>query len=144
MNDQEDGFYEGWQDDKHVQKFDWFSKLSKSFFLKHFEYYNEIQLLKSNLQVENNNHFKFFDIGCATGVLYRYLKITRSDVKYYGFDISATAITRAKERFPGSNFQINTENDLSDIVEKFCRADIVFLEMLSFIKLIRGDFCNPF
>lgn len=43
------------------------------------------------------------DVGCGAGILCRYLDQSR--VRYYGTDLSASAIAQAMERFPGRDFQ---------------------------------------
>ena len=46
-------FFQGWEDKEHVRIFDWFSYFPTPLFIKQFEYFNEIQLLR-----------KYFDISC--------------------------------------------------------------------------------
>lgn len=44
------------------------------------------------------------DVGCGAGLLCRYLDQGR--VRYSGLDLSETAITQARERFPGADFSV--------------------------------------
>jgi SAM-dependent methyltransferase len=44
------------------------------------------------------------DVGCGSGLLYRYLDQSR--VTYRGIDVSPTAIGQARERFPRAQFDV--------------------------------------
>ena len=73
MVEHSSSFFQGWEDDEHVRLFDWFSYFPTPLFLKQFEYFNEVRLLKEYFQVNGAKKKSMFEVGCATGEDYRYL-----------------------------------------------------------------------
>ncbi|KQM63965.1 hypothetical protein ASE74_12425 [Pedobacter sp. Leaf216] len=45
------------------------------------------------------------DVGCGQGVLYHYLKLKLGTLNYFGIDISASAVSKAKHSFPEAGFK---------------------------------------
>jgi 2-polyprenyl-3-methyl-5-hydroxy-6-metoxy-1,4-benzoquinol methylase len=74
---------------------------------------------------------RVLDVGCGTGLLWRYLDHSR--VRYVGTDLSAAAVAQATKRFPDAEFSCS---DLSDYEpasgERF--DAIVFNEVLPHVK----------
>ena len=125
MVEHSSSFFQGWEDDEHVRLFDWFSYFPTPLFLKQFEYFNEVRLLKEYFQVNGAKEKSMFEVGYATGEVYRYLKRRQHDCQYRGFDISANAINAAKKKFPKGNFYCIEENT-RQIFKEYGQADIVF------------------
>ena len=118
-------FFQGWEDDEHVRIFDWFSYFPTPLFLKQFEYFNEVRLMKKYFELNGEKENTMFEVGCATGEVFRYLKKRNYNCQYSGFDISENAINAAKKKFPKGIFYCIEENT-RQIFEKFGQADIVF------------------
>ena len=118
-------YFQGWEDDEHVRIYDWFSYFPTPLFLKQFEYFNEVRLLREDFQLNGERGRSIFEVGCATGEAFRYLKKRNYNCKYTGFDISANAINAAKRKFPDGKFYCVEENT-REIAKNFGCADIVF------------------
>ncbi len=125
MAEEPNSFFQGWQDDGHVKMYDWFSYFPTPLFLKQFEYFNELRLLKEYFQKHNMEEQKIYEIGCATGELFRYLNTKKYRCKYHGFDVSENALRAAKEKYPKGNFSRIQENT-RQVFERFGQADVVF------------------
>ena len=97
-------FFQGWEDDEHVREFDWFSYFPTPLFLKQFEYFNEVRLLKEYFRKNGAKGKTMFEVGCATGEVFRYLKKRNYDCNYNGFDISETALKAARKKYPKGKF----------------------------------------
>jgi len=118
-------FFQGWEDDGHVRMFDWFSYFPTPLFLKQFEYFNDVRLMKQYLQANAAKGKTMFEVGCATGEVYRYLQKRHLDCDYRGFDISENAINAAKRKYPGGTFN-RTDENTRQIVKDHGQADLVF------------------
>lgn len=71
------------------------------------------------------------DVGCGTGLLWRYLDHSR--VRYVGTDISAAAVAQATERFPDAEFNCSDLGDFEP--ESGRRFDaVVFNELLPHVN----------
>src|SRR5687767_12511905 len=96
------GYYDAWEDARHARVYDRLA-LSPTFLLKkHFESSNDVRLLSE--ESPSIRGVRFFEIGCATGELHRYLRRYLSRFDYHGFDISAPAIERATAKFGPDRF----------------------------------------
>ena len=91
-----------WSDDKHADFFDYLSCQPRFIVRRFYEGFNEARLLKSFY--DDVRGTRFFEIGCATGELYRYISNFMPKFEYHGFDISAPAIQRAKQKYPKARF----------------------------------------
>jgi 2-polyprenyl-3-methyl-5-hydroxy-6-metoxy-1,4-benzoquinol methylase len=70
---------------------------------------DEVEHYKALLkQINANKSIKnVLDIGCGEGVLYDYLKRNQDvNFNYTGIDISETAIAKALQKYPGSDFKV--------------------------------------
>ena len=114
---------DAWGDKAHARVFDNMHPMPGFILKKHYESFNEGRLLKMFKDDINGNIF--FEIGCATGELYRYIASFMSRFKYYGFDISDPAIKRAKQKYPMGNFYHLT-NGFEEISQKFGQPNIVW------------------
>lgn len=88
-----------------------------------FEASNEILLFQQNKASLKGRDF--VDIGCATGELYRYMNRYQRDFHYRGFDVSAPAIRRAKEKYPKGSFFVCDE-DLASVAKESPSPAVVF------------------
>ncbi len=77
-------------DKTHAEVFDNMSPEPNLILKNHYESFGEGKLLKK--WKPHHGKGKFFEIGCATGELYRYIHNYRRDLDYKGFDISEPAI----------------------------------------------------
>ncbi len=112
-----------WGDQAHAKVFDYLSKMPKCLVKKHYESFNEGRLLK---KFQDDIKGKtFFEIGCATGELYRYINIFMKQFDYYGFDISEPGIKRAKEKYPQGQFNLITAG-FEGIVSEYEKPDVVW------------------
>ena len=96
---------------------------------------------KIALSILEEYNFNFIiDIGCGKGALTHRLK--KKNNKVIGIDISKTALSMARERYPDIDFICSDANNISEfhnllisIEETFGRADLIFIsEILSYIK----------
>jgi 2-polyprenyl-3-methyl-5-hydroxy-6-metoxy-1,4-benzoquinol methylase len=118
-------FFQGWEDDEHVREFDWFYYFPTPLFLKQFEYFNEVRLLKEYFQKNGAKDKSLFEVGCATGEVVRYLNKRNYDCDYSGFDISETALAAANRKYPKGKF-VRIQENTKQIAENHGQADIVF------------------
>lgn len=114
---------DAWGDQTHASVFDHMYPMPGFILKKHYEGFNEGRLLKMLKDDIRGN--KFFEVGCATGELYRYISRFMPRFKYYGFDISEPAIKRAKQKYPIGNFYHLT-NGFEEIIQKFGQPDIIW------------------
>ena len=125
MVEHSSSFFQGWEDDEHVRIFDWFSYFPTPLFLKQFEYFNEVRLMKEYFELNGSKDKTMFEVGCATGEVFRYLQKRRFNCNYRGFDISEKAVNAAQRKFPNGQF-ICVEENTRQIIEDYGQADIVF------------------
>jgi len=112
-----------WQDQMHADVFDYLHRMPLYIVRKHYESFNEGRLLK-----RFGNEIRgdmFFEIGCATGELYRYLQQFMSRFHYVGFDISAPAIARAKAKYPQGRFHL-ISSGVAELEHQFGRPDAIW------------------
>jgi 2-polyprenyl-3-methyl-5-hydroxy-6-metoxy-1,4-benzoquinol methylase len=114
---------EAWADNEHAQVFDYLHNRPKYFLRRHYESFNEGRLLSQKAPFLKGN--SIYEIGCATGELYRYLSAYHKQFEYTGFDISRPAISRAKSKYPNANFKLLEDNHES-LVDKFGKASVVW------------------
>ena len=114
---------EAWNDQTHAEHFDFMSAEPKFILKKHYESYGEGKLLKK--WKPHNGRGGLYEVGCATGELYRYIHNYRRDLDYKGFDISEPAIERAKQKYPDGNFY-KLVSGLDEIVNSFGQTEAVW------------------
>ncbi len=112
-----------WQDPMHADVFDYLHKMPLCIVRKHYESFNEGRLLKRFKDKIRGD--LFFEIGCATGELYRYLSHFMSRFQYVGLDISAPAIERAKAKYPRGRFYL-LESGLDEIAQRWGQPDVIW------------------
>ena len=113
-----------WNHEMHASVFDYMHKRPGFILKKHYESFNEGRLLKQFAsQIKGK---RFFEIGCATGELYRYLDQYLPKFEYTGFDISAPAISRAKSKYPEANFYQLFSLSPESIEEEHGRSDVIW------------------
>ena len=112
-----------WADKTHAEVFDYLHKMPKLIVKRHYETFNEGRLLKKFKDDIQGNIF--YEIGCATGELYRYITNFMSDFTYQGFDISVPALERASSKYTNANFNL-IENGFEGIIKNHGRPDIVW------------------
>ncbi len=93
-----DKWYADWQHPDHVPLFDGRSTLSDRELARNYESFNDVRLLKE--RVDRSRDLTILEVGCATGEFSRYLRITYPRARYYGIDVSRSAIARAREKYP--------------------------------------------
>ncbi len=120
-----------WSDQGHAEFFDYLACQPPFLVKKFYEGFNEGRLLKHFY--DDIRGSRFFEIGCATGELYRYISNFVSRFEYHGFDISAPAIDRASKKYPNAQFTLlprQPEGDRlelrSGIVAEFGQPDVVW------------------
>lgn len=102
-----------WQEPAHAVLFDARAKLSPQRLRQDYERFNEFRMF-----MEHKGEIRgrgFVEIGCATGELNRYLRHFHPEFRYRGFDISHPAIERARQKYPGGQFE-TCQPDLSDVL----------------------------
>lgn len=114
---------EAWADQTHARVFDYMHAMPKFILKKHYESFNEGKLLAAYESRISGS--RFFEIGCATGELYRYLSNYRRRFDYTGFDISRPAIERARHKYPEGRFHQLT-GGFPEIRETFGQPDVVW------------------
>lgn len=111
-----------WNDNLHAEVFDYFSHYPSFLLKKHFESFNEVRLLNQYTKSIKGN--RFFEIGCATGELYRYISLYLPQFEYHGFDISALAINLAKKKYGNLSFSLISSID--EVAKNFGVSNVVF------------------
>ena len=114
---------EAWDDQTHAEHFDSLSSEPNFILKKHYESFGEGKLLKK--WKPHNGKGMLFEVGCATGELYRYIHNYHRDLAYKGFDISQPAIERAKQKYPAGDFH-KLISELDEIVESFGQPEAVW------------------
>lgn len=114
---------EAWADEIHARVFDYMHAMPNFILKKHYESFNEGKLLTAYESSISGS--RFFEIGCATGELYRYLANYRRRFRYTGFDISRPAIERAMHKYPKGSFHQLT-GGFREIRETFGQPDVVW------------------
>jgi 2-polyprenyl-3-methyl-5-hydroxy-6-metoxy-1,4-benzoquinol methylase len=114
---------EAWGDPEHAKVFDYMHGMPDYILKKHYESFSEGRLLKNFVPLSRKG--KLYEVGCATGELYRYLRNNRSDLSYQGFDISEPAIDRARQKYPDGNFYKVTDG-FDEILQKYDRPEVVW------------------
>lgn len=95
-------WYAPWQRWEHAAEFDFRVGLDGRNLIRMYETLNDVRLL--NQWFDRSRRLALFEIGCATGDFYRYLRLTRPSVDYLGTDISEPAIARATTKYPTARF----------------------------------------
>lgn len=112
-----------WDDQDHAVVFDYLSRMPSYCVKKFYESFNECRILnKYKGEIKGR---KFFEIGCATGELYRYITNNMNQFQYHGFDISKPGINRAKSKYSGGNFH-QLSSGIEEIKQKFGNPDVVW------------------
>lgn len=114
---------EAWGDKAHARVFDYMHAMPKFVVRNHYETFNEGRLLKAHGHTIKGN--RFFEVGCATGELYRYIVSFQKRFAYQGFDISAPAIESARQKYPDGTFHRLT-GGFDEILQKFGQPDVVW------------------
>jgi len=116
--------FDAWSNNEHAEVFDYLSKLPNFLVKYHFERYNEMKLLKQNIHKIKGN--KLYEIGCATGELFRYYLNYIKRFNYLGFDISPPAIKQAHLKYPKDKFILLTSSEIFNIKLNFGEANLVW------------------
>ena len=95
-------WYTDWQNPQHVQRFDGRSQLDERNLVRFYEAFNDVRLL--NQRGHLSHAADLLEVGCATGEMYRYLKITSPVMRYVGVDVSEPALVRARTKYPQGSF----------------------------------------
>jgi len=114
---------DAWGDQTHADVFDYLAAMPTYMVRRHYESFNEGRLL--NEYAGGIRGDAFFEIGCATGELYRYISRFMSRFQYTGFDISAPAIERARAKFPGGRFHLLTSG-FDEIRSLYGQPDVLW------------------
>ena len=128
-----------WQKVEHTQCFDSWSRLTDRELEKLYESFNEIKLLKK--YCGDIKGTSFFEIGCATGELYRYLTERFPNFSHVGFDISKNTILRVKEKSPKGEFFVCSPDLINDLAQ-FEKPSVVFSRDVVHHQLKPYDFLN--
>ncbi len=99
-----------WQEEEHSLRFDFRHALDDRNLIRIYETLNDVRLLKEWLAP--TARATLLEVGCATGDFYRYLRLTRPLVEYYGADISMPAIERARGKYPQGRFLLGVEGEV--------------------------------
>jgi len=114
---------EAWNDPIHAEHFDVMSTKPNLILKSRFESFGEGKLIKR--WKPHKERGSLFEVGCATGELYRYIHNYRRDLNYKGFDISEPAIERAKQKYPDGNFY-KLVSGIDEIVDSFGQSEAVW------------------
>ncbi len=99
-------WYRDWQDERHAERFDFRHHLDDRNLRRAYEAFNDVRLLTQWLDARRRpaRQVTLLEVGCATGEFSRYLRIRDPGIAYYGIDISASAIARAREKDASARF----------------------------------------
>lgn len=111
-------WYDDWQHQQHAVAFDGCRRLDRRNLVRWQEGLNDVRLL--NERVTRDRTLSLLEVGCATGELYRYLRIRYPRVRYYGLDISRVAIARAKQKYPEAAYFVNDPTTPIDATLQAC------------------------
>ena len=95
-------WFADWQNPEHARRFDGRAALSERQLLANLEVINDVRLLRRHLSPQQAG--RVLEVGCATGEMYRYLRIRFPRMTYAGLDISQPAIERARAKYPAGAF----------------------------------------
>lgn len=112
---------QAWGDPDHAKVFDYMHSMPNFILKKHYESFNEGRLLME-VQLKSG---VLYEVGCATGELYRYLRNNQRHLSYHGFDLSEPAIRRAREKYPEARFT-KLNGGTEEIRKKFEQPDLVW------------------
>jgi SAM-dependent methyltransferase len=112
-----------WADRTHAEVFDGLHIFPPSLLRMHYEGFNEGRLLAQYAQTVQGT--RFYEVGCATGELYRYIRSYHQRFEYHGFDISEPAIARARQKYPDARFN-HYHGDLARLREEVGETDVVW------------------
>ena len=102
-------WYTQWQRQTHVSRFDFRHQLDDRNLIRIYETLNDVRLLKE--RIDSSRSLNLFEVGCATGDFYRYLKLAFPRIRYAGMDISEPAIERAREKYPQGDFLLHSSGE---------------------------------
>jgi len=117
------GSHKAWADQAHAVHFDALSGLPGFLLRRSYERFNEIQLLNEALD-RRTGQTRLLEVGCATGEMYRYLKLRHPRLTYTGCDISRPALERACQKYPAEGLFIETDVCLKAV--SHLNPDILF------------------
>lgn len=120
-NQETQTFYKAWQEEEHVDHFGAWDGYSASTLIRICSRFNECQLFEE-LSPEGA-YQTLSDVGCANGRFYRYFSGIRPKLEYKGFDLSRTAIERARKLNPKGDFN---EFDGNPSANTRIPSDVVF------------------
>ena len=113
--------YIGWDTNEHLSEFNFWNNLSDYEFNFRWGSFKENQVLIEKLKIGD----KILEVGCATGTTVRWLNNSnkKKGVKYLGIDLSDTAIKKARDLHPNSEFE---KVDLGPLKNYYNSYDYVF------------------
>lgn len=115
--------YDAWGQQEHAIHFDALSRVPGFVLSQAYERFNEVQLLKEAL-ARRPDPCRLLEVGCATGELYRYLRLRHPTIGYVGCDISRPALERARQKYQANGRFIETDVDLRTVSN--VKPDILF------------------
>lgn len=115
--------HRAWAEQEHASHFDALGSVPGFVLRRAYERFNEVRLLNEALD-RRTGPVRLLEVGCATGELYRYLKLRHPQVAYVGCDISKPALERARHKYPGEKRFVETDVDLKAVSQT--KPEIVF------------------
>lgn len=97
-------WYSPWAKEEHVLRYEFRRELDDRNLVRLYETMNDVRLLKE--RYNDGIARKFLEVGCATGDLYRYLRLALPHLTYSGIDVSEPAARQARSKYPGVNFLV--------------------------------------
>lgn len=91
-------WYADWQHPAHVEHFDFRSRLDDRNLVRDFEAFNDVRILTE--RVPRPARGTLVEVGCATGIFARYLRLRYPGLTYVGLDISEPVIARGRAKYP--------------------------------------------
>lgn len=109
-------WYQDWQSPDHAVLFDSRSRLADRPLVRNYESFSDVRLLQAAFG--RSPEARLLEVGCATGEFYRYLRVRNPRARYHGMDISETAVTQARRKYPqGIFFQNRPEAQLQESLQ---------------------------
>jgi len=133
-------WYQDWQHAMHGELFNRPAGHDPRNLLRHYESFNDVRLLNESL--EPAMPLALAEIGCATGEFYRYVRLRHPAVRYYGFDISETAIRLATQKYPQARFAVTGPEVL--LAESLRQAGLSALPEIVYAKDVVHHQTRPF
>lgn len=133
-------WYDYWQQSEHAANFDQRHSFGRRSLFRSYDSLNDVRLLRQ--AVPEGTTATLVEVGCATGEFQRYLGLRYPGLRYFGIDISASAINRAKDKYPAASLFVT--NPGTPLSESLVQVGITEPPQFVYSKDVVHHQTNPF